>query len=133
MKKENLLDLLFNPKSIALIGAAHTEEKLGGVILKNLLQFKGKVYPINPKYSKLMGLKSYPSLADIPESVDLSIIIRPASETPEILKEHKGKAKCGIIVSAGFAEIGENRLQEEAKRIAKDIDKDTRPKLYGCI
>lgn len=121
MKKESLLDLLFNPKSIALIGAAHTEEKLGGIVLKNLLMFKNRIYPVNPKYTKLMGIKTYSSLAEIPEPVDLSIIIRPASETPEILKEHEGKARCGIIVSAGFAEIGENRLQEEVKRIAKDI------------
>jgi len=115
------LDYLFNPKSIALIGAAHTEEKLGGVILKNLLRFRGRVYPVNPKYTELMGLKAYPSLAEIPESVDLSIIIRPASEIPQILKEHKGKIKCGIIVSAGFAETGEDKLQNEIKSIAREI------------
>lgn len=115
------LDFLFNPKSIALIGAAHTEEKLGGVILKNLLRFKGKVYPVNPKYTEIMGLKAYPSLAEIPEFVDLSIIVRPASEMPHIIKEHKGRARCGIIVSAGFAEIGENKLQDEIKRIAGEI------------
>jgi len=115
------LDFLFNPRTIALIGASHTEEKLGGVILKNLLQFRGRVYPVNPKYTELMGIKTYSSLAMIPESVDLSIIIRPASEMPKILKEHKGKAKCGIIISAGFAEIGENRLQNEIKRIAREI------------
>ena len=87
------LDSLFKPKSIALIGAAHTEEKLGGVILKNLLKFKGKVYPVNPKYSELMGLKAYPSARDIPESVDLAIIMRPAAEVPEILRELAGRTK----------------------------------------
>jgi acyl-CoA synthetase (NDP forming) len=117
-----LLDSLFSPRSIALIGASHTEEKLGGVILKNLLRFKGKVYPVNPKYKELMGLTAYSSLAEIPEPVGLSIIIRPASEIPQILKEHKGKAKCVIIVSAGFAEIGENKLQNEIKGIARDIE-----------
>jgi acyl-CoA synthetase (NDP forming) len=116
-----LLDFLFYPGSIALIGAAHTEEKLGGVILKNLLRFRGRVYPVNPKYTELMGLKAYSSLAEIPESIDLSIIIRPASEMPQILKEHKGKARCVIIVSAGFAEIGENKLQDEIKSIAREI------------
>ena len=115
------LDYLFNPKSIALIGAAHSEEKLGGVILKNLLAFKGKVYPVNPKYSELMGLKAYPSFYDIPDAVDLSIIIRPAPEIPEILREHKGKAKCIIIVSSGFAEVGETELQEEVKNTGKEI------------
>jgi acyl-CoA synthetase (NDP forming) len=114
------LDFLFRPKSIALIGASHTEKKLSGAILKNLLRFKGKVYPVNPKYKKIMGLKSYPSLSEIPEPVDLTIIIRPAREIPGILKEHKGRAKCAIIVSSGFAEIGKNELQDEIKRIARD-------------
>jgi acyl-CoA synthetase (NDP forming) len=115
------LDYLFNPGSIALIGAAHTEEKLGGVILKNLLKFRGRVYPVNPKYTEIMGLKAYSSLSDIPETVDLSIVIRPASEMSQILKEHKGRARCGIIVSAGFAEIGENKRQNEIKKIAREI------------
>ncbi|RJQ41467.1 MAG: CoA-binding protein [Nitrospiraceae bacterium] len=115
------LDSLFKPKSIALIGAAHTEEKLGGVILKNLLKFKGAVYPVNPKYSELMGLKSYPSARDIPEPVDLAIIMRPAAEVPEILRELAGKAKSVIIASSGFAEIGENKIQNEVMKIGKEI------------
>jgi len=124
MKKEpsmTLLHYLFNPKTIALIGASHAEEKLGGVILKNLLRFKGRVYPVNPKYTELMGLKAYHSLAEIPESIDLSVIVRPASEMPLILREHKDRARCAIIVSAGFAEIGEDKLQEEIKNVARDI------------
>ena len=115
------LDSLFKPKSIALIGAAHTEEKLGGVILKNLLKFKGKVYPVNPKYSELMGLKAYPSARDIPESVDLAIIMRPAAEVPEILRELAGRTKSVIIASSGFAEIGENELQDEVIKTGKEI------------
>ena len=47
------LDFLFNPKTIALIGASHSAEKLGGIVLKNLLRFKGRVYPVNPKYSEV--------------------------------------------------------------------------------
>jgi acyl-CoA synthetase (NDP forming) len=69
---------LFEPKSIALIGAAHTEMRLGGVVLKNLLGFGGKVYPVNPKYDELMGIKAYRSIADIPEPVDLALVLRPA-------------------------------------------------------
>ena len=70
----NPLNPFFRPKSVALIGASHSEEKLGGVMLKNLLKFKGRVYPVNPKYPELMGLKSYPSIEDIPDTVDLVII-----------------------------------------------------------
>ncbi len=115
------LDYLFKPKSIALIGAAHSEEKLGGVILKNLLKFRGRVYPVNPNYTELMGLKTYSSVQDIPESVDLTIIMRPASEVPEILKGLQDKTMCVIIASSGFAEIGQNELQDEVKKIGKEI------------
>jgi acyl-CoA synthetase (NDP forming) len=110
------LDPLFNPKSIALIGAAHTEIKLGGVILKNLLRFRGAVYPVNPKYPELMGRKAYPSFHDIPKPVDLVIILRPAPEVPNLLRELKDKAQCAIIMSSGFAEVGEGVLQDEVKR-----------------
>jgi len=116
----NQIDLLFNPGSIALIGASHTEKKLSGAILKNLLRFRGKVYPVNPKYKKIMGLKAYSSLSELPEPVDLTIIIRPAHEILKIFKEHERKAKCAIIVSSGFAEIGEYKLQDEIKNIARD-------------
>lgn len=115
------LDYLFAPKSIALVGAAHTETKLGGVILKNLLKFRGDVYPINPKYSELMGIRAWPTAFDIPAVVDLAIIMRPATEVPQILRGFKGKARCLIIMSSGFAETGEDRLQEEVRRIGIEL------------
>lgn len=112
------LDLLFNPKSVALIGASHSEEKLGGVILKNLLRFRGRVFPINPKYDQLMGIKAYRDLKDIPD-VDLAIIMRPAVEVKGILEELRGRVKVAIISSSGFAEIGNRELQEEIKELSK--------------
>ncbi len=120
MDSKATLDSLFKPQSIALIGAAHTEEKLGGVILKSLLKFKGRVYPVNPKYKELMGIKAYPSATDIPEPVDLAIIMRPAAEVPEIISSLRDKTKVIIIMSSGFAEVGENALQDEIKKIGKE-------------
>ena len=117
----NSLAPFFRPKSVALVGAAHTELKLGGVILKNLLRFKGRVYPVNPKYSELMGIKAYPAGADIPDAVDLVLIIRPASEVPGILGEFRNKTKSVIVMSSGFAEIGETGLQEEVRRTGKEM------------
>ncbi len=117
MDKSTNLDNFFKPKSVCLIGASHDKTKLGGVILRNLLKFKGKVYPVNPKYKKLMGIKSYPSVPDIPASVDLSIIMRPAPEVPGILKDLKNKSCCALIMSSGFAEIGETVLQEKIRKI----------------
>jgi len=112
------LDRFFNPSSIALVGASHDEMKLGGMILKNLLQFGGKVYPVNPKYREIMGLKAYPSAADIPGESDFAIIMRPAPEVPEILKGLEGKTRYAVIMSSGFAEVGEVGLQNELKRIS---------------
>lgn len=116
------LDCLFNPKSIALIGAAHTEEKLGGIILKNLLRFRGMVYPVNPNYNELMGLKAFRSVQEISGFVDLCIIIRPANEVNAIFKELKGKTGCVIVVSSGFSEIGNTGPQDELKRLGREAN-----------
>lgn len=113
---------LFTPQSIALIGASHSEEKLGGVILKNLFRFGGKVYPVNPKHKELMGKKSYPSIKEIPEPVDLSIIIRPAEEVPDLIRELKGRTSAVIIESAGFAEIGRTDLQDEIRKLGREYN-----------
>ncbi|HXX58558.1 MAG TPA: CoA-binding protein, partial [Thermodesulfovibrionales bacterium] len=117
----NPLDPLFYPKSIALVGAAHTEIKLGGVVLRNLLKFRGQVYPVNPKYPELMGLKAYPTVAAIPEPVDLALVLRPAEEVLGILREFRDRARCVIVMSSGFAEIGETELQEEVKKTGKEL------------
>ncbi|MBI5639712.1 MAG: CoA-binding protein [Nitrospirae bacterium] len=114
------LDALFNPGSIALVGAAHEEIKLGGTILRNLLSFRGKVYPINPKYRELMGIRAYPSVLDLPEPVDLMIIMRPGPEVPDILRHAAGRTKYAVVMSSGFAEIGETALQDEVKNIGRD-------------
>lgn len=115
------LDFLFKPKSVILIGAAHTEIKLGGIVLKNLLKFRGRVYAVNPKYDELMGLKAYHTVEEIPDFADLAIIMRPASEVPEILRELKGKVKGAIVVSSGFAEVGESELQSEVKSMGREF------------
>jgi acyl-CoA synthetase (NDP forming) len=112
------MNCFFTPVSIALIGASHEETKLGGIVLKNLLKFRGTVYPVNPKYGELMGLKTYPSAADIPGEVDFAIILRPAPEVPGILEGLKGKTGCAVIMSSGFAEVGEVELQNEVKSIS---------------
>ncbi len=124
----NALKPLFNPRSIVLVGASHTGLKLGGVVLKNLLRLRPKVrvFPVNPKFRRLMGVRSYATIDEIwgdeiPKSKnDLAIIIRPAPETPGILEELKGCVKCAIIVSAGFAEAGRMDLQEAVQRIARE-------------
>lgn len=114
------LDRLFFPKSIALVGASPDPDKLGGIALRNLLGLKGVIYPVNPGYGEIMGLTAFPSAAELPQMVDLSIIMRPAAEVPGILQAHRGKARFALIVSAGFAESGETELQQETVRIATE-------------
>jgi acyl-CoA synthetase (NDP forming) len=127
MNSPDALDSLFRPQSIVLIGAAHSEQKLGGIVLKNLLKSKAAIYPVNPKYEELMGIKAYPSIKtvrDICEVIGaragLAIIIRPASEVAGILRELQQWTKTAIIVSAGFSEIGQSGLQNEVRNIGKE-------------
>ncbi len=122
LPKQDLHDL-FYPKSIAVIGASGTRGKLGWNVFTNLVchNFEGKLYPINPKAEKIHGIKAYPRISDVPEPVDVAIILVSASVTPDVVKEC---CDCGIkyivVESAGFAEMGEEgrRLEQEMKLIA---------------
>jgi acetate---CoA ligase (ADP-forming) len=123
----NNLDALFKPRSVALIGASTKELSIGNVIIKNLLHynFKGPVYPINPKVDEIRGLKAYPSVMDVPGEVDLVHIVIPPSFVPEEV-ENCGKkgVKAIIINTAGFKEMG-------AEGQALEHDFLARAKKYG--
>ena len=119
---ESAIDLLFNPKSVAIIGATPRENSVGGVITKNLLtKFKGKVYLINPKYDEVNGIKYYKSVLDIQDEVDLCVVVVPAPAVPKVMEECVKKGvKVAVIISGGFSEVGEvgARLEEEVRRIS---------------
>ncbi len=117
----------FEPKSIAVVGASSNKEKVGGIILNNLIDygFEGEVYPINPKYDEIKGLKAYSTVLDIKEKVDLAIIAVPAKLIPHIIEECAWRdipIKDVIIISAGFSESGEegNELEEQILKIAEE-------------
>ncbi len=114
------LDFLFSPRAVALVGASPGEDSLSRIVLDNLAPFRGRLYPVNPAFREVRGIACYPSVLDIPETVDLSIIMRPASEVPAIVRTHKGKARCVIVVSAGFAEAGEGALQHDLVNAGRD-------------
>lgn len=113
------LKYLFNPKSVAVIGASRQPIKWGSIVLGNIIKggYKGKVYPINPKAEKIQGLKSYPNMEKVPVAVDLSIIATPAisARIPEIIENcAENNAKIAIVISSGFGETGkEGRRAEE--------------------
>ena len=103
------LDVIFNPKSIALVGASEEEGSVGYILMKNLteLGYKGIVYPVNLHKPEILGKKAYPEISKLPQPVDLAIIATPAATVPGIV-EQCGMAgiKGLIIISAGFKEVG---------------------------
>lgn len=116
------LKYIFEAKSVAIIGASANPEKLGAVILKNFVDggFGGKVFPINPKYEKLLGLKCYPDVFSIKERIDCAIIATPAQTTISILEQCAQKGiKGAVLLSGGFAEVGNIDLEQKVKSICE--------------
>ena len=110
------LDAIFNPQSVAVVGASTRPNTVGNDLLRNLVRDKyiGKIYPVNPKADELHGLKAYPTLADIPGDVDLAVFIVPAKAVPGLVGEAKTKGVKGIvIISAGFKESGHEGMERE--------------------
>lgn len=116
------------PKSIALIGASAEEKKLGNYILKNLVEstYKGKIFPVNPKHDELLGLRCYHSILDIKGTVDLAVIVTPASTVISLAEEcGKKKVQTLVVISAGFGETGTDEGRENEKKllaIAEEYD-----------
>jgi len=97
----------FYPSSIALVGASAEKGKVGNVILKNLKNFRGRIYAVNPKYSEIEGFECYPSILALPETVDLAIIAIPAKFVASAVEECGLKGvKNVIVISGGFREVG---------------------------
>ena len=116
------LDFIFKPKSVAIVGASATPNKIGNILVKNFLdgKFPGKVYPVNPKYGEVLGLKCYPKVSSIKEKVDCAIVVTPAKAVPAIMADCVEKNVGGVVViTSGFEEVGRNDLAQEMKRIAE--------------
>lgn len=112
----------FAPASVAIIGASRHPQKVGNVILKNLLNahFKGKIYPINPSTATVLDLPCYPSVLAVKEKIETAIISVPSSLTPQVLEQCGQKGiKNIIMVTAGFSEIGNKELDQNILSIIK--------------
>ena len=112
-----MLDALFKPRAVAIVGASTKELSIGNVIIRNLQEYgyKGAIYPINPTAPDVRGIKAYKSLSEVPGEVDLAHIIIPAKFVPQAIEECGRKGiKAVVINSAGFSEMGEEgkKLQE---------------------
>ncbi|WP_225414413.1 bifunctional acetate--CoA ligase family protein/GNAT family N-acetyltransferase [Stigmatella hybrida] len=119
------LDALFAPRSVAVIGASERQGSVGRTLLWNLISnpFGGTVYPVNPKRSNVLGIRTWPSISAIPEPVDLAVIGTPAPTVPGVIREcAEAGVKGAIIISAGFKETGvegallEQEVLREARR-----------------
>jgi acetyltransferase len=119
------LDAIFRPDAVAVVGATDRPGSVGRTIMRNLVSspFGGTVYPVNSRRRSVLGIKAYPSLSEIPERVDLAVIVAPAPAVPGIVSECvEAGVEGAIIISAGFRETGaegmelERRVMEEARR-----------------
>ncbi len=102
------LEGFFKPSSIAVVGASRDPTKVGHQLLSNLIaRFKGRVYAVNPNADEILGVKAFPSIASLPEVVDLAVISVPAPLVPSVLEECGVKGiRRVVIISAGFKELG---------------------------
>ena len=124
MKSEKDLNLLFNPRSIAIVGASDDLNRIGGLPIKFLRRhhYPGKIFPVNPKYREIAGLPCYPSLKEIPEPVDLALIGIPRQRVFDSMRDcAKKEIPFVILFSAGYAEMGEEgrKEQEELRRFVR--------------
>src|ERR1017187_6538493 len=118
------LDSFFAPSSIALIGASRDLEKIPRRLLSMLRknEFPGKIYPINPNYSDIDGLKCYPAISDVRRPIDLAVVIMPTSaELPALEQCATAGVKHAVIISSGLAEEGGDSaaMQDAIAALAK--------------
>ncbi len=120
--EEHPLHRLFNPESIAVVGASRNPRKIGHIILRNILEagYRGRVYPVNPNADRILGLRAYPRLTDIPEPVDVAIVAVPAEKVLGVA-EDAGRRGVGflVVISSGFSEVGRRELEEKLVSIAR--------------
>ena len=119
------LRIFFEPKSVAVVGASRTPGKIGNNILRNILKlgYQGDIFPVNPGAGEIEGLRSYPSVATIPEAVELAVIAIPAQFVLDVMRDCQRKAVKGVVViSSGFAEAGREGVerQRELVRLAAE-------------
>ena len=119
------LQSFFAPASIAVVGATDREGSVGRTVLANLVRgsYHGRVFAVNPKHSEILGAKCYPSVAALPEPVDLAVIATPAPTVPNVVRDCvDAGVKSAIVISAGFKERGaagaelERQIQAELRR-----------------
>lgn len=116
---------ILSPRSIAVVGASNRPGSLGLAVFKNLLEasYQGILYPVNPKSRSVQAVKAYKTLSDIPDEVEMAVLIVPAEQVESVVEESAKKGVKGcIVITAGFKEIGGQgvELEKRVRSIAKD-------------
>jgi acetyltransferase len=127
---------LFSPRNVAVIGATEKVDSVGRTLLWNLMShpFGGAVFPVNPQRKSVLGIKAYPRLADVPEPVDLAVIVTPAATVPAIVAECAAcKVKAVIVISAGFKEAGPAGIELERQVLAEVVQGGMRLVGPNCL
>ncbi|MHA2380073.1 MAG: acetate--CoA ligase alpha subunit [Candidatus Thorarchaeota archaeon] len=120
MDRQKAIDVLFNPRSIAVIGASATRGKLGNDVVKNLVEseFKGRIYPVNPRGGEILGFKAYRSVSEIGGRLDVAVIVIPAKYVLPVIEEcGKKGVKALVVITAGFKEVGHEGQEAEKELI----------------
>ncbi|MCC6046819.1 MAG: CoA-binding protein [Desulfurococcaceae archaeon] len=113
------IDFFFNPKVVAVVGASRRPGKVGYELLRNLREyFKGRLYAVNPEAKEILGVPCYPSLSDVPDDVDVAVVVVPAEKVVDVAEEAGRKGVKGLIViSSGFKEVGPEGAERERRLI----------------
>src|SRR5512139_223327 len=112
---------VLNPASVAVVGASTAPGTLGNIVCRSLQDagFKGPTYFVNPRHETIGGTRCYPSVLDLPQAVDLAVLLTPAAVTPQVLQQCGERGIRGaILAAAGFREGGEEGAQLERESIA---------------
>jgi acetate---CoA ligase (ADP-forming) len=126
---------LFEPRSIAIIGASSEKGKIGNITISNIVKFgyKGKVFPINPKGGEIEGWKAYKSILDVSDEIDMAILTVPAKFALDAVKQCAAKkVKYGLVITSGFSEIGNSEVEREMVEVAnKNGMRILGPNIFG--
>ena len=126
---------IMNPRSVAVIGASAEDGKIGNSVMKNLINggYRGAIFPIHPKASEILGRKAYPSVGDVAEEIDVAVFAIPAKFCAAAMEQVGQKKIPGaVMIPSGFAEIGEQALQDELLAVArKHKVRVMGPNIYG--
>ncbi|MHC4943009.1 MAG: CoA-binding protein, partial [Planctomycetota bacterium] len=115
-----MLDALFKPRSVAIVGASNNPLSIGHIVIQNLVDhgYRGPIFPINPKENQIKSFKAYKSILEVPDEVDLVNISIRNTLVPRIIEEcGKKGVKFAIVHTAGFKEVGEEGLKLEREMV----------------